>query len=95
MVCVTCEWDPAKSRANAAKHGIEFADAVAVFEDDLALTICDPYSGEEERWITLGLDALGRLLVVVYTWRGDAIRVITARHATPREREQYEESHEA
>lgn len=64
-----CEWDPAKPRANFLKHGVHFADAVTALEDEMALTIPDPYSEEEERWITLGNDALGRLLVVIYTWR--------------------------
>lgn len=85
------EWDPAKARHNLRKHGVDFADAVTVLEDDAALTIRDPFSEQEQRWITLGMDALGRLLVVVYTWRGDRIRLISARPATPRERRQYEE----
>ncbi len=92
---VEYEWDPAKARANFTKHGIHFEDGVAVLEDDLALTIRDPFSKDEERWITLGTDALGRLLVVVYTLRGDTIRLISARPATAREKGQYEESHEA
>ena len=85
------EWDPAKARQNLRKHGVDFADAVTVLEDEAALTIRDPFSEQEQRWITLGVDALGRLLVVVYTWRGDRIRLISARPATPRERRQYEE----
>ena len=85
------EWDPAKARQNLRKHGVDFADAVTVLEDDAALTIRDPFSEQEQRWITLGMDAFGRLLVVVYTWRGDRIRLISARLATPRERRQYEE----
>ncbi len=84
------EWDPAKARSNFKKHGIRFADAVISLEDDAALTIRDPSSDEEERWITLGLDASGRLLTVVYTWRDDSLRLISARLATPRERRQYE-----
>jgi ribonuclease toxin BrnT of type II toxin-antitoxin system len=64
---VSCEWDPAKARANFEKHGIHFADAATTLEDDLALTVRDPYSEDEDRWITLGKDAAGRLLVVVYT----------------------------
>ena len=82
------EWDPAKARANSAKHGIHFADAVEVFSDPYALTIDDLHS-EERRFVTIGLDAFARVLVVVYTWRGDAIRLISARRATPRERTQY------
>lgn len=62
------EWDPRKAEANWQKHRIRFADAVAVLEDERALTIRDPASGED-RWATLGMDALGRLLVVIYTWR--------------------------
>lgn len=88
---VSYEWDPAKARQNLRKHGVDFADAVTVLEDEAALTIRDPFSEQEQRWITLGMDALGRLLVVVYTWRGDRIRLISARPATPRERRQYEE----
>jgi len=88
---VDFEWDRGKAAANLAKHGIHFADAVVVFEDDFALTIRDPRIGDEERWITAGMDTLGRLLVVVYTWRGQAIRLISARLSTPRERRQYEE----
>ena len=70
---------------------MQFADAVAALEDENALTMRDPCSEDEERWISLGLDALGRVLAVVYTWRGDRIRLISARPAAPRERRQYEE----
>lgn len=85
-----CEWDPRKAEANWRKHGVRFADAATALEDDMALTIRDP--GEsEQRWVTLGRDALGRCLVVVYAWRGDSVRIISARRATPRERHQYEE----
>jgi uncharacterized DUF497 family protein len=91
---VDCEWDPAKARANLKKHGIDFADAVSALEDELALTIRDPYPDDEERWITLGMDALGRILVVIYGWREERVRLISARPATSREAEQYEESHE-
>ena len=95
MVFVSYEWDPAKARANLKKHGVRFADAVTALEDELALTIRDPLSETEERWITIGQDAASRVLVVVYTWRGDRIRLISARFATPRERTQYEERYEA
>jgi uncharacterized DUF497 family protein len=85
------EWDPDKAAANRLKHGITFADAVAVFADDFARTITDA-AADEERFLTLGSDAFGRLLVVVYTWRGqDTIRIISARRATPHERRTYEE----
>jgi uncharacterized DUF497 family protein len=75
-VHVSYEWDPAKAQATFAKHGVRFADAVTVLEDDLALTMRDPFSEEEERWITLGKDALGRILVVIYTWRGESVRLM-------------------
>jgi hypothetical protein len=85
------EWDSAKADANARKHRVGFAEAVSVLEDDGALTMRESCSNDEERWVTLGMDAAGSLLVVVYTWRGDAVRLISARRATRREREQYGE----
>jgi uncharacterized DUF497 family protein len=88
---VEVEWDPGKAASNYAKHRVTFADAVLVLEDDLAMTIRDPGIADEERWITLGLDGLRRLLVVVHTWRGERIRLISARRATRREKSQYEE----
>jgi uncharacterized protein len=68
--------------ANFVKHGARFADAVTAFEDGLVLTKQDPASDEEERWIILGRNSLGRLIVVVYTWRGENVRLISARPAT-------------
>jgi uncharacterized DUF497 family protein/predicted DNA binding CopG/RHH family protein len=79
---VSYEWDPDKARENIAKHGVPFAEASSVLEDDFALTMRDPFSEEEERWITLGRNEAGRLLVVVYSWRGSDIRLISARPAT-------------
>ncbi len=83
------EWDEQKAAANLRKHGIDFADAVSALEDELALTIPDE-EGEELRYVTIGEDALRRLLVVVHTERGGRIRVISARKATRSERRQYE-----
>ena len=85
------EWEPGKARLNSRKHGIAFSDAVLVLEDDHALTIAEEPADGEERWITLGADSLGRILVVVYTWRTSRARLISARSATPRERRQYVE----
>jgi hypothetical protein len=87
---MTYQWDNDKATANLRKHGIDFADAVSVFSDDLAITIPDERF-DEERFITVGMDAFGRVLVVVYTWRGNEIRLISVRQATRRERKQYEE----
>ena len=84
------EWDPNKAGTNRKKHGIDFADAVIVLEDTNAITSDDP-DYEEARYITIGMDASGRILVVVYKWREDVIRIISARKATNYERKQYEE----
>jgi uncharacterized DUF497 family protein len=78
---VKFEWDYLKAASNLQKHDIDFADAVTVFDDDLAITIQEETSGEK-RFVTLGMDARSRLLVVVYTWRQDCIRILSARKAT-------------
>ena len=83
------EWDPRKAESNRRKHGVDFADAVGVFEDPLAITHPGERSGESH-FVAVGEDFLGRLLVVVYAWRGDGIRVISARMATATERRHYE-----
>jgi len=84
------QWDPDKAQANLQKHHIDFADAVGVFEDDWALTIKEALVNGEQRMATLGADFLGRVLVIVYTHRGDDIRLISARPATRGERSTYE-----
>ena len=83
------EFDPAKARANLRKHGISFADAEQALRDTAAVTIEDPDAFNEQRFITLGKDALGRVLIVVHTQRGERTRVISARKASTREAEQY------
>ncbi len=83
-------WDPDKAATNLQKHGVGFADAVAVFSDVFALTIPDDFA-DEERFLTLGTDAFGQLLLISYTWRGEhTIRIISARKATRHERMHYE-----
>ena len=84
------ECDPVKARANFLKHGVEFADAVGVLEDPQAITVEDPDAESEQRFITIGLDFLGRVVIVVYSYRGDNIRLISARKATRREIRIYE-----
>ena len=85
-------WDPSKARTNVARHGVRFADVEPVFYDSCAVSIEDTGSFGEQRFVTIGSDGLGRVLVVAYTYRGDdAIRVISARVASPGERELYEE----
>jgi len=84
------KWDPAKAHANLRKHGVDFADAVGALEDPAAVTIDDDASGEK-RFATVGTDFLGRLLVVCWTYRGENVRLISARPAVRSERRQYEE----
>lgn len=86
---VDLEWDRRKAAANLRKHRIDFADAATVLHDERALTVRDD-DAAEDRFVSLGMDALGRLLVVVYTWRGNVARLISARKAARRERAQYE-----
>lgn len=87
---VDYEWDQTKADANLRKHGVRLADAVGVFEDEMALSREDETSEDERRFVTTGLDFLGRLLTVVYTFRPQSIRVISARRATRKERHAYE-----
>jgi hypothetical protein len=81
--------DPAKAQENLRDHGIDFADAVGVFEDGNALTVEDFDAEKEQRFRTLGMDVLGRLLVVVYTYRGEKIRLISAWKASRKQEKQY------
>ncbi len=83
------EFDPAKARANHRKHGVSFAHAEQALRDDMAVTIEDPDAVDEQRFVTLGMDALGRVLVVVHTQRGERTRVISARKASTGESEKY------
>jgi uncharacterized DUF497 family protein len=84
-------WDPAKAAANEAVHGVTFAEAATVLEDELALTREDPHAIGEQRFATLGLSAEGKLLVVIYTYRDpDLIRIISAWKANKRQRARYE-----
>ncbi len=87
---VKWEWDPSKAALNRRKHGVDFADAVPALEDEQAITVEDDRH-EERRYVTLGLDPEGRLLVVVYTWRAGTIRIISARKADRGERRDYSE----
>ncbi len=85
------EWDPRKAAANVRKHGIQFADAVPVLEDERAITLQEDVD-DELRCVTIGMDPLARILTVVYTWRGNTVRMISARPATPNERSRYLEN---
>jgi uncharacterized DUF497 family protein len=83
------EFDPAKARANLAKHKVSFAHAEQVLRDPIAVTMEDPDAQDELRFVTLGMDSLGRILVVVHTPRGDRVRLISARKASRGEAGQY------
>ena len=92
MNSVSFEWDVRKAEANYKKHGVHFSESLPVFEDDYAITLMDDASGpHEQRFVSIGLGAKGRALVVVYSYRGNKIRIISARLAEPHERTQYEE----
>ena len=84
------QYDPAKAVANLKKHGISFADAEGVLEDPLALTVQDPDSEGEARFIAIGMGSAGELLIVAYTERNEEYRIISARRATRKERRSYE-----
>jgi hypothetical protein len=88
-----CEWDLRKAEVNYRKHGVRFSESLPVFEDDYAITITDDESDpDEQRFVSMGMGVKGRVLVVVYSYRGRRIRIISARLAEPHERSQYEES---
>ena len=84
-------WDPKKAETNLQKHRVRFSDAETALYDPMALTLREQGGSGEQRFVTVGSDAIGRLVVVVYTYRRDSIRLISARSATPSERRQYEE----
>ena len=86
---VKFEWDPDKAASNLRKHRVRFAEAVTVLEDQAALSMSDD-TADEDRFAAVGMDSLGRILVVIYAVRGARIRIISARRATKRERSQYE-----
>jgi hypothetical protein len=83
------EFDPAKARTNLRKHGVSFSHAEQALRDLVAYTIDDPDSASERRFVTLGMDALGRVLVVVHTQRGERTRLISARKASRGEADRY------
>jgi len=83
------EFEPDKAESNLRKHKISFSHAEQALRDPFAVTIEDPNSVGEQRFVTLGIDALGRMLVVIHTPRGERIRLISARKASRGEEEQY------
>jgi hypothetical protein len=85
------EWDAEKASTNLEKHGVSFEEAGSAFADPLSLTVPDPAHSEgENRYVLLGMSAAGRMVVVAHTERQDRIRLISARKANRRERQDYE-----
>ena len=83
-------WDPRKAAKNRSDHDVDFADAVGIFGDTYALTLREEAHPGESRFVTTGQGFLGRVVTVVYTFRDDDYRIISARKATPVERKEYE-----
>ena len=83
-------FDPNKAATNYRKHGIRFSDAEPVLFDPQALTREDRDADGEQRFVSIGVDAIGRVLVIVFTYRDEGVRLISARLATAKEREYYE-----
>jgi uncharacterized DUF497 family protein len=87
------DWDAPKAAANRAKHKVSFEEASTVFGDPLGRITDDPrHSEDEERFVLLGQSERRRVLVVMFTERGEALHLISARKATRRERREYEDS---
>jgi uncharacterized protein len=85
------EWDSGKAASNQKKHSVSFVEAASVFFDPLSITVPDPeHSIDEQRFVITGLSYQRRALVVVHVDSGNRIRIISARRATPTEREKYE-----
>ena len=85
-------WDARKAAANLRKHGVSFGEAATAFSDPLSITIADPdHSEAEERFILIGRSRRDHLVVVAHVERGETIRLISARPASRRERDRYEE----
>ena len=86
-------WDQKKASSNLARHGISFEEAATVFGDPLSNSFPDPdHSLEEQRFIIIGASEQGRIIVVAHTDDEEFVRIISAREATSRERESYEEN---
>lgn len=83
------KWDAGKAQSNLAKHGVDFADAATALADLRALTRPDPDAQDEERFVSLGMDARGQLLVTVFMYREDTLRIISSRKASRAERRRY------
>ncbi len=88
---MTATFDPKKDAANITKHGVSLAEGDGVLSDPLAITIEEVLSQGEQRFVTLGANTFGSLMVVVWTQRGDEFRIISVQKPTRKERRTYEE----
>jgi uncharacterized protein len=84
------DFDPTKDAANLAKHGVSLSEGDGVLLDPLALTVEDDEAEGERRWVTIGANTFGELRVVVWTQRGESVRMISVRKPEPKERKAYE-----
>jgi len=87
---VSAEFDPKKDAANLKKHGVSLSEGDGVLNDPLALTVEDGAAESEQRFVTIGMNAFGSLMVVVHTPRSSGSRTISVRKADPKERRNYE-----
>jgi uncharacterized DUF497 family protein len=87
---VTSDFDPKKDAANLKKHGVSLSEGDGVLNDPLAITVEDESAEGEQRFVTIGTNVFGLLMVVVHTPRGDKARIISVRKADPKERRTYE-----
>ncbi|MBV5301804.1 MAG: BrnT family toxin [Methylococcales bacterium] len=83
------EFDPKKAVSNLKKHGVSFEEAATCLLDAQALVQEDYHAENENRWVLIGMSNQAKLLVVVYTLRGDSIRLISARKPTIKEEQYY------
>ena len=87
---MTSDFDPKKDAANLKKHGVSLSGGDGVLNDPLAITVEDESAEGEQRFVTIGMNVFGSLMVVVHTPRGDEVRIISVRSANPKERRAYE-----
>jgi hypothetical protein len=87
---VEVTYDPKKNTANLKKHGVSLVDGDGVLNDPLAITIEDDAAEGEQRFVSIGMNSFGSLMIVAYTYRGDDVRLVSVRKAEPKERRAYE-----
>ena len=87
---MSAEFDPKKDAANLKKHGVSLSEGDGVLNDPLALTVEDDAAEGEQRFVTIGANVFGSLMIVVHSPRGEGVRIISVRKADPKERRNYE-----